>query len=160
MPHEIPWIALNYEVLVEETFGRVTNSHLGLLIRGLCWASEHRKPFVPRGVLQIWADDPEGADDEIDTLIEAGLLVHTPGRPKLLHLGEQSWLVMVPKRRPVPRKVRAAIYARDGHRCRRCSSAERLTIDHIRPIARGGTDDTANLQTLCQPCNGGKGARI
>ncbi len=28
-----------------------------------------------------------------------------------------------------------------------------LEIDHILPIARRGTNDPANLQVLCRPCN-------
>jgi 5-methylcytosine-specific restriction endonuclease McrA len=32
-------------------------------------------------------------------------------------------------------------------------------IDHIRPIARGGTNDPKNLQLLCPDCNRKKGAK-
>lgn len=32
-------------------------------------------------------------------------------------------------------------------------------VDHITPLARGGTDDRRNLQILCAPCNQSKSAR-
>ena len=34
-----------------------------------------------------------------------------------------------------------------------------MTIDHIRPRSRGGTDDSDNLQLLCAACNSTKGDR-
>lgn len=64
------------------------------------------------------------------------------------------------RRRPIPAALRAAVYERDGHRCRRCGTADSLSIDHVTPLARGGTDDSWNLQTLCLPCNLRKGCRL
>jgi len=55
--------------------------------------------------------------------------------------------------RPVSDAVRAAIMVRDGARCRRCSSARNLEIDHIVPVSKGGTSEEGNLQTLCRRCN-------
>jgi 5-methylcytosine-specific restriction endonuclease McrA len=57
------------------------------------------------------------------------------------------------RRRRATRRKRARIFERDGHRCALCRGAARLTIHHKRPIAYGGTNDDANLLTLCQPCN-------
>lgn len=54
---------------------------------------------------------------------------------------------------------RATIFARDGHKCTICGSVDRLVLDHITPIARGGSDSPENLQTLCWSCNSRKGAR-
>jgi 5-methylcytosine-specific restriction endonuclease McrA len=35
-----------------------------------------------------------------------------------------------------------------------------LTIDHVFPVALGGTNDIANLVTACRACNLTKGARV
>lgn len=51
---------------------------------------------------------------------------------------------------------RAAVYARDGHSCVLCGSDKDLTIDHIRPRSKGGTNALDNLQTMCRDCNQGK----
>lgn len=53
------------------------------------------------------------------------------------------------------------IFARDGYRCKRCGADWTcdLTLDHIVPRSKGGTDDADNLQTLCQRCNSKKGTR-
>ena len=64
----------------------------------------------------------------------------------------------------IPRAVRQAIYRRDGFACRYCgrgrSQTIRLELDHFVPVARGGTDDPANLVTACFDCNRAKGARV
>lgn len=38
--------------------------------------------------------------------------------------------------------------------------AVRLEIDHIIPVAHGGTNDRLNLQILCDYCNAYKGSRV
>ena len=40
--------------------------------------------------------------------------------------------------------------------CRKRLNDESATLDHIRPVARGGRNDHANLQVLCKPCNSAK----
>ena len=35
-----------------------------------------------------------------------------------------------------------------------------MTLDHVLPRARGGSDAIANLQTMCRPCNQAKADRI
>lgn len=46
-----------------------------------------------------------------------------------------------------------------GKICLRCGSKEKLTVDHIKPISKGGTDDFHNLQPLCESCNQWKADR-
>ena len=64
------------------------------------------------------------------------------------------------KRRSVPWGRRRDIYIRDGYQCLRCGSKEQLTIDHIVPVVKGGTNDFDNLQTLCRSCNCQKQTKI
>lgn len=47
-----------------------------------------------------------------------------------------------------------------GNVCLRCHAATRLTVDHIVPISRGGTNDIGNLQPLCRHCNAAKSDKI
>lgn len=60
---------------------------------------------------------------------------------------------------PLPPEVIRSVFDRDGH-CLRCLTTEKLTLDHIVPLSRGGTNDQDNLQTLCRGCNGSKGVHI
>ena len=63
-------------------------------------------------------------------------------------------------RQPIPDRVRHEVFKRDGYRCRECGASidegATLEIDHIIPVANGGTNDIDNLQTLCKKCNRGK----
>lgn len=64
------------------------------------------------------------------------------------------------RKSPIPQELRWKIFERDGFACRQCGvTGVELTIDHIKARAKGGSDDEENLQTLCRPCNGSKGAR-
>lgn len=57
------------------------------------------------------------------------------------------------------RILRMAIFHRDGGCCVKCKSRYALSVDHIDPVIKGGTDDFDNLQTLCKPCNSRKGGK-
>ena len=47
-----------------------------------------------------------------------------------------------------------------SHRCCKCGSTKDLTIDHIIPVAMGGTSTRDNLQLMCQSCNLAKASRV
>ncbi len=64
------------------------------------------------------------------------------------------------ERGKVSNKMRFSIYERDNYRCQICGRrlpAEKLEIDHIKPIAKGGKSTYDNLQSLCKRCNQEKG---
>lgn len=63
------------------------------------------------------------------------------------------------KRKGISPSLRLAVYKADGYRCVHCGSNGDLTVDHIFPVALGGTNDRENLQTLCRPCNSAKGTK-
>jgi HNH endonuclease len=74
-----------------------------------------------------------------------------------------TWPDPNPKPRP-PRKGFSAtqkleVWKRDGFKCVKCGSDEDLTVDHIHPRSKGGSDDMTNLQTLCRGCNSRKCAK-
>jgi 5-methylcytosine-specific restriction endonuclease McrA len=55
--------------------------------------------------------------------------------------------------------IRAALYQRQHGYCALCHEPLTLddsTIDHIKPVARGGTDKPFNLQLAHKSCNGRK----
>ncbi len=65
-----------------------------------------------------------------------------------------------PRRRPIARAVRRAVFERDGGRCVECGSGFEVQYDHVIPLALGGAGTVENLQILCAPCNQSKGASL
>lgn len=59
----------------------------------------------------------------------------------------------------VSKRLRYEILRRDNHTCRYCGASAPdvpLRVDHVTPVALGGTDEPSNLVTSCEPCNSGK----
>jgi hypothetical protein len=59
----------------------------------------------------------------------------------------------------VSKRLRYEILRRDNHTCRYCGASAPdvpLRVDHVTPVALGGTDEPGNLVTSCEPCNSGK----
>lgn len=54
-------------------------------------------------------------------------------------------------------ELRTKVYIRDGMKCVVCGAKQRLSLDHILPINKGGGDTEDNLQTMCIDCNWKKG---
>jgi hypothetical protein len=58
-------------------------------------------------------------------------------------------------KKTIPPRVRRAVLARDRHRCRApgCGRTRFLEVHHLKPRSCGGTNDQANLITLCAACH-------
>lgn len=59
---------------------------------------------------------------------------------------------------------RLAIYLRDGMACIYCGATVEdestiLTLDHIKPYSKSGSNDATNLVTACRHCNSSRGDR-
>lgn len=81
-------------------------------------------------------------------------------RPRTVPFGSLSPTGLI--KRELPTAKRFAVLRRDDYRCRLCGACAddgvRLEVDHIIPIARGGSNEYSNLWTLCFDCNRGKAA--
>ena len=79
------------------------------------------------------------------------------------HGGQERWGARSAKSAPctsISGKVRWDVFKRDGYKCISCGTDSDLTIDHIHPQSKGGTNSISNLQTMCRSCNSSKGAII
>ena len=140
--------------------------------------------FEP-GIVKSWsAEDLRKASDELKLVLFSDILEEDREKPTLYKLifdldchragftsrpsieEEIDRLGLVPlhrRREEFQRKSADLIrflIDRDGASCAHCGTTESLTVDHIHPISRGGSDDPENLQILCSSCNSSKGARV
>lgn len=63
------------------------------------------------------------------------------------------------KRKNLSKKIRFDVFKRDSFCCQYCGQTPPsvvLEVDHINPVAAGGTDEIDNLTTSCFDCNRGK----
>lgn len=101
------------------------------------------------------ASDWSGEDGAfVAALVEVGLLCDgrldethwTPGKNIVGRICSKTW-----------RKVRLAIFDRDGWSCVYCGASDKpLECDHVVALASGGSNDESNLATACRPCNRSK----
>lgn len=64
------------------------------------------------------------------------------------------------KRPNLPLATRTFILERDSHTCAYCQDENGpFEVDHVHPVALGGSDDPANLVCACRTCNRSKGSK-
>ncbi len=97
----------------------------------------------------------QSRDDDI-----ADAITILQNRLKTIH-GQEKKRVLTKVRRSQFEKNREqitlALIERDGYECKQCKTQNDLTIDHILPISKGGSDQLENLRFLCRTCNSKKG---
>ena len=107
-----------------------------------------------------WSD--EGAAFLLEHALDRGMPGELDGKSGLVQKLVRRLLGMPPLRdgrSATDKRLRKLVVERDGAFCATCGSETSLTIDHIVPVIRGGTDALENLRVLCQSCNSRKGAR-
>lgn len=57
-------------------------------------------------------------------------------------------------------EVKEWVFGKYGKRCLCCGATDNISIDHIKPISKGGTNELNNLQPLCKSCNSSKSTRM
>lgn len=74
-----------------------------------------------------------------------------------------EWSIAVRTRKSTGKKQRFEIFKRDKFTCQYCGGtppAIVLVVDHILPVAKGGTTVQHNLITSCEACNQGKASGL
>lgn len=98
------------------------------------------------------ADVVEGGDDRVHSA-----KMNLP-LPEVIRLRN---FVHLPYR-PIPYS-RKNILLRDDFSCQYCGdrfTPDELTLDHVRPLSRGGSDDWNNVVAACKECNHKKGNHL
>ena len=94
--------------------------------------------------------------------IIGGIVYKVPGIFIGGFLGMMIDLLLTPednKRRYLTFDEKVAAMRRAENRCEQCGSIKDLSIHHIKPLSRGGTNHIDNLTVLCRRCNSRKGNR-
>lgn len=148
----------------DESLGHLEPLSLSMLILLLFWSrggefvGDHLLPIanLRRGTVTRAEATAALLDLEAHEVVEIGVLREDFARVRILD-PYRSW-----KRdeayRFIPKYVKAEVVASGP--CRHCGATEDLCVDHVRPVARGGTSERSNLQPLCRRCNSSKGARF
>jgi 5-methylcytosine-specific restriction endonuclease McrA len=89
-------------------------------------------------------------------------VTHSDGSVDVLPaLSAQQVRVLIRERLSISAKMRDIVLRRDRGACRYCQRSDLpLEVDHVVPVALGGTNRIGNLVTSCDCCNRRKGANV
>jgi 5-methylcytosine-specific restriction endonuclease McrA len=143
------WMKVETSVSRNRKFVKAGPGPSWLWVCGLAYCQEGLTDgFIPTEALPYLGVPRHNVHRCARVLVANGLWVVTDG----------GWRVVVPEpertTRGSVRQFIARLRAFWGHACVYCGAAPRqLEVEHIVPIARGGTDLLSNLTLACQPCN-------
>lgn len=124
----------------------------------ILWAADNRSDGDLSGMstedIELSADWSGEEGQFVAALVAVGLLSDMKLSTELWEAGKESIARICSK---TWRKVRLAIFDRDGWACVYCGAMDKaLECDHVFPLSRGGSNDKSNLATACMPCNRSK----
>ncbi len=154
-----PWIKLHTSLLDDYEFQRLPgDAKWQLLLLWLIAArQDNRIPDDREWLASLFHVDPGKL--EIDLLVDRGWLEVLPVTEGSVTEPGQDERMANWASRYVSDKTRKQLMEKAGHKCPQCGSTEKLEVDHIVPISRGGNGNVENLQILCRSCNRKKRTR-
>lgn len=144
------WIKLHTSTLTSPIWYKADDSQKVLIVVVMLMAARHGNsiPADPAFIQQI---GNLRTRPNLNWLIKQGFCEYSDIEERR----ESPWPT-----RYIPDDVRAAVLTRDGSKCVKCGKTEKLEIDHIIPVSKGGKGVLENLQTLCVSCNRSKRNRV
>ena len=131
-----------------------SNDYFVMLLRTPKWAEWAYRGFV-------YVIEGNHSDDEARLLIledfdrERQKFERLKAKFDDKHANEATY-----ERPRIPENVRIEVWRRDGGKCARCGSRERLEYDHIVPISMGGSNTARNIELLCEKHNRSKSNNV
>lgn len=108
-------------------------------------AENELKEFIKRKIL---SEENEKLEKERIRLLKNQVRKELIDEGIILSLDESDL-----KRQPIPQDILDKVWNRDGGKCVKCGSQEKIEFDHIIPFSKGGSNTYRNLQILCEKCN-------
>ena len=99
----------------------------------------------------------------VEKLLKISLLYHHPDGMITTNPALKGEMIEIKNVRNISKSLRFEVFQRDNHTCQYCGRRVPdvvLEVDHLIPVAKGGTDDFDNLVTSCEECNRGKSAKL
>lgn len=159
---EDKWFALRTDFFGMDAYDlglfKLSPQAIALYIASVAYASRWGLEHCHKGIAaHVGIKRPKAV---IEELVRGGFWLATPNNTyHVMHEGTLWRRGDGVRRRAIPASTRAAVMKRDGFACVECSGTHALSIDHIWPYSRGGSDALDNLRVLCRSCNSRKGAR-
>ena len=153
-----PWIKLHTSLLDDYEFQRLPgDAKWQLLLLWLVAArQDNRIPDDREWLASFFHVDPN--ELKIDLLVDRGWLEVWAGTKEAPEY-EQDERMETWASRYVSDQTRKELLDKAAHKCQECGSREKLEVDHIVPISRGGDGKIENLRILCRSCNRKKRTR-
>jgi 5-methylcytosine-specific restriction endonuclease McrA len=156
------WIKLYTEILADPKMGMLTDAEHRTCMTCFLMAGQQDADGLIGTEEEIAWQLRRPVSDDLMVLHELGILTEQEGQWGAVNFSKMRSCECSVERhqwQAIRRRIATTVFEAHGRICPICGSETDLTIDHIRPLARGGTSDPENLHVLCRRCNSRKGAR-